>query len=112
MADSPQDHALALRSELLEVLKQLNRAEMEEEGEVVGVEPEELRHSLARGPLPSVSAEDVGTALQVLIGNGLARELDDPEYAWDRGRVVGTRFAITTAGKEYLLRQIERVGRI
>jgi hypothetical protein len=103
---------MELRAELVEVLKQLNRAEMEEEGEVVGLETEELRHFLARGPLPALSAEEVGAAVRVLLGNGLARELDDPEYAWNRGRVVGPRYTITTEGKEFLLRQIQRIGRV
>lgn len=112
MVASPQEDALELRTELVEVLKQLNRAEMEGEGEVVGLESEELRHFLAKGPLPALSSTQLGQALRVLIGNGLARELDDPEYAWNRGRVVAERFTITTAGKEYLLRQVQRVGRI
>jgi hypothetical protein len=112
MVATPQEDAMELRTELLEVLKQLNRSEMEEEGEVVGLESEELRHFLARGPLPAVTSTQLGTALRVLIGNGLARELDDPEYAWNRGRVVSERFAITTEGKQFLLRHIQRVGRI
>lgn len=112
MAASPQESALELRSELVEILKQLNRAEMEGEGEVVGLETDELRHFLARGPLPAMSAEEIGRAIRVLIGNGFARELDDPEYAWNRGRVVSERFTITTEGKEYLLRQIQRIGRV
>jgi hypothetical protein len=112
MAASPQESATELRTELVEVLKQLNRAEMEGEGEVVGLETEELRHFLSRGPLPPLTVEEIGTALRVLIGNGFARELDDPEYAWDRGRVVSERFTITTEGKQFLLRQIQRVGRV
>ncbi|MGP8078257.1 MAG: hypothetical protein ACLQD8_01190 [Thermoplasmata archaeon] len=112
MVASPQENATELRAELVEVLKQLNRAEMEEEGEVVGLETDELRHFLARGPIPTMNADEVGRALRVLIGNGLARELDDPEYAWNRGRVVAERFTITTQGKEFLLRQIQRIGRV
>jgi len=112
MVASPPEDAAALRTELVEVLKQLNRGEMEEEGGVEGLEIDELHHFLARGPLPSVSAESVGTALKVLVGNGYARELDDPEYAWNRGRIVGARYLITTEGKEFLLREIQRVGRI
>lgn len=112
MDETPREEALTLRADLVEVLKQLNRAEMEEESEIVGVESDELRHHLARGPLPAVSSDEVRLALRVLIGNGLARELTDPEYAWNRGRVVAERYAITTEGKEFLLRQIQRVGRI
>jgi hypothetical protein len=112
MAASPQEDATELRTELVEVLKQLNRAEMEGEGEVIGLEIDELRHFLARGPLPPLSSEEIGTALRVLIGNGFAHELDDPEYAWNRGRVVSERFTITTEGKQYLLRQVQRIGRV
>ncbi|MGB6500150.1 MAG: hypothetical protein WBG19_01940 [Thermoplasmata archaeon] len=112
MAGTPQEEALELRTEIVEVLKQLNRAEMEGEGEVIGLETEEIRHFLARGPIPSVSTEELDRSLRVLIGNGLARELRDPEYSWNRGRVVCERFTITTQGKEYLVRQIQRVGRI
>jgi hypothetical protein len=112
MVATPQEDALELRTELVEVLKQLNRAEMEGEGEVIGLETEEIHHFLARGPLPSLSTGELGRALRVLIGNGLARELDDPQYAWNRGRIVSERFTITTQGKEYLVRQIQRVGRV
>jgi len=112
MAGSPQESALELRTELVEVLKQLNRAEMEGEGEVIGLESEELRHFLARGPLPTLSDGELGQALRVLVGNGFARMLDDPEYAWNRGRIVGERFTITSAGKEFLVRQIQRIGRV
>jgi hypothetical protein len=108
---SPRDAALELRSELIEILKQLNRAEMEE-GDVPGLEASEVHHFLSKGPLPQVTSAEVAEALKVLIGNGLARELDDPEYAWDRGRVVADRYTITTEGKEFLLRQIQRVGRV
>lgn len=112
MAATPQEDALELRTELLEVLKQLNRAEMEGEGEVAGLESDEIRHFLSRGPLPAVDPSQLARALKVLIGNGFARELDDPEYAWNRGRVVTERYTITTEGKEYLLRQIQRIGRV
>jgi hypothetical protein len=103
---------MELRTELVELLKQLNRAEMEEDGDVAGLETDELRHSLARSPVTGLSVDEVAAALRVLVGNGLARELCDPEYAWNRGRVVAERFTITPAGKEFLLRQIQRIGRV
>jgi len=112
MAGTPAEEALELRTEIVEVLKQLNRAEMEGEGEVIGLESDEIRHFLARGPLPTVTSTALSQALHVLIGNGFARVLDDPEYAWNRGRVVGERFTITTEGKEFLLRQVQRIGRV
>jgi hypothetical protein len=44
--------------------------------------------------------------------NGLIRERDDPEYAWDRRRTLGTRYTITALGKSYLVRQIAETERI
>jgi hypothetical protein len=111
MAQAPLEQAMEMRTELLEILKHLNRAEMEG-GDVTGLEVDELRHFLARAALPGVTHDQVGEALRVLVGNGLACELDDPEYAWDRGRVVSDRFTITTEGKAFLVRQLQRVGRI
>jgi hypothetical protein len=108
---NPREAALELRTELVEILKQLNRAEMEE-ADVPGLEAEEVRHFLSKGPLPQATSAEVAEALRVLVGNGLARELDDPEYAWDRGRVIADRYTITTEGKEFLIRQIQRVGRV
>jgi hypothetical protein len=96
---------------MLELLKLLNRAEMEQR-DVDGYELSELHYFLVRGPCPLISEEEVAKALGVLTGNRLAAELADPEYAWERGRVVGRRFAITTEGKAFLLRQLERTGRI
>jgi hypothetical protein len=108
---TPVEEAMELRTEFLEILKQLNRVEMEE-SDVEGVEIDELRRLLARSVLPQVTHDQVGRALEVLCGNGFARELNDPEYAWDRGRVLTDRFAITTEGKEFLVRQLQRIGRI
>jgi hypothetical protein len=111
MAEPPVEAARELREELLEILKQLNRDEMEAE-ETPGVEPGELRHLLARGPLPQVTDEQVRRALETLIGNGYVRELTDPRWAWSRGRTVAERFTITTEGKAFLARALEKVGRI
>jgi hypothetical protein len=112
MVASPADSALELRTEMIELLKQLNRAEMEEPGELSGLEAEELYHLLSRGAVIRPTIEEVETALRVLVGNRLALELDDPQYAWNRGRVVGNRFAITTEGKQFLVHQLQRVGRV
>lgn len=111
MAATPEDHAADLHGELLELLKLLNRAE-EEESDVDGYELAELHHLLVRGGYPRLSVAEVEAALEVLVANRLAAELVDSEYAWDRARVVGRRFAITTEGKAYLLRELDRTGRI
>ena len=47
-----------------------------------------------------------------LVENGLVQEKVDPHYAWDRRRVIGERFEITSLGKSYLLRAIEDSERI
>lgn len=112
MSAGPAGAAAAdLHDELLEILRQLNRIEMEET-EIQGLEIDELHHRLRRGPYPRATAPEVATAVHVLLGNGLARQLTDLEYAWDRGRVVGERYAITTEGKAYLLESLRRTNRV
>lgn len=111
MALSPADAASELGSELVEVLKQLNRSEMEA-GLDSGLELEELHHLLGRGPLPQVTAPDVERAVRVLVGNGYARCLDAPEYSWERGRIVAVRYTITTEGKAFLVARLARTGRV
>ncbi len=110
MAETAVEAARELREELLEILKQLNRAEME--GTMAGgLEVGELRHGL-RGAYPYLSDPEVERAVGVLVGNGFAREMTDPCYAWDRGRTVGTRYAITTQGKAFLLERLVRANRV
>ena len=111
MALSPLDRAAELGDELVEVLKLLNRSE-NEAGETSGLEVDELHHILGRGPMPFVTGPDVERAVGVLVGNGLARCLDTPEYSWERGRVVATRYAITTQGKAFLVSRLRRTGRV
>ncbi len=111
MPEAPEEVADELREEMVEVLRYLNRAEMEEpEGE--GLELHELHHVLTRGVYPHLSPEEVERAVSVLVANGLTQVRGDPEYAWDRGRVLGTRFLITTEGKRFLLERIARVNRV
>jgi hypothetical protein len=111
MDEPPAEAAAELREALLEILRQLNRIEMEATG-VSGLEPGEIHHLLARGGFPELTPPAVATALGVLVGNGFARAQTDPEYAWDRGRVLGTRYTITTEGKEFLVEQLARVNRV
>jgi len=111
MVDSPAESATELREEMVEVLRQLNRAEMEEpDGE--GLELHELHHFLTQGAYPHLSPDEVAQAASVLVANGLARVRGDPEYAWDRGRVLGHRFLITTEGKRYLVERLATVNRV
>jgi hypothetical protein len=111
MAEAPESAAAEFKDELVEILRQLNRVEMEAT-DVEGLEVEELHHVLSRGAYPHITTPEVEEAVAVLVGNRLARALTDLEYAWDRGRVVGNRYAITTEGKAFLLERLQRVGRI
>ncbi|MGA9840110.1 MAG: hypothetical protein WBF81_05020 [Thermoplasmata archaeon] len=111
MPQPPEAKAREFHLEMLEVLKLLNRVE-EEHGKVDGLEREELVHLLGKVGFPAATLDDVGRTLDVLMGNGLARSMTDSEYAWDRGRVVGERFGITLEGKQMLLKELERVGRV
>jgi len=111
MSLSPLEQAADLGDELVEVLKQLNRSE-NEAGSTAGLEVDEIHHILGRGSLPRVMLPDVERAVNVLVGNGLAKCLDNPEYSWERGRVVATRYTITTMGKAFLLMRLKRTGRV
>ncbi len=106
-----EEAALGLRRAFVEILKQLNRDEMEEP-EVPGLELDELRALLGRSAFPTISRPETARALRLLVVNGYAVELTEPRYAWSRGRTVGRRYSITTPGKAFLLQAIERVGRI
>lgn len=111
MDGSPADAALELREEIFEILRQLNRAEMEEpDGE--GLELNELYHLLSRQKYPLLTSTEVARAVGVLVGNGYARLREDPEYAWDRGRTLGSRFTITTEGKAFLVERLARANRV
>ncbi|HTT73893.1 MAG TPA: hypothetical protein VMG99_07115 [Thermoplasmata archaeon] len=111
MSETPAEAARELREEMIEVLKLLNRAE-EEHRDVDGYELDELRDLMARGRFPHATLADVERSLGVLLGNGFARELTTSEYAWERGRVIGPRYVISTEGKAFLVKQIGRVDRI
>ncbi len=112
MMDTAAVEAAAdLRESLTEILRQLNRAEMEEpEGE--GLELAELHHVLVRAGRRDLSERDVEQAVSVLVGNGYACRRTDAEYAWDRARTLGTRFTITTEGKSFLVERLRRTNRI
>jgi hypothetical protein len=107
----PEERALELRRTLLETLKQLNRAELEEEGGE-GLEAAELLFLLRKGPSPGLSEEELERVIETLVLNGLAGPRDDPQYAWDRGRILGRRYLITTTGKQFLIGQLEKTGRV
>jgi len=109
--DPDLENAVRLRTTLLETLKQLNRAEAEEE-EGEGLEAAEILFLLRKGPSPTLTEAELEHAVATLVANRMAEPLEDPRYAWDRGRILGRRYAITPAGKEYLVAQLERTGRV
>jgi hypothetical protein len=111
VSEADEERAVELHLELLEVLRLLNRAEVERSG-VEGLEHRELLTLLRRGPCPFVTPEGFDRAIDTLLGNRMIRELDDLEYAWDRGRTVGRRYALALEGKEYLLEDTQKSGRI
>jgi hypothetical protein len=112
MAGAPGEGAAARMHELMvAVLRQLNKAETEEpEGE--GLEPDEILDLLRRGGLPMLTETDCTAAVATLVANGMAAEVDSHPYAWDRARVLGRRYVLTLDGKEYLLRELDRPGRV
>jgi hypothetical protein len=110
---SPEEVSLQFHETLLQVLKHLNQAEQERPAPVEGLELLEIEKSMdlfvARNPGQEDGPE---RAVSLLLENGLIRERDDPEYAWDRRRTLGTRYTITALGKSYLVRQIAETERI
>ena len=100
-----------LHETFLEVLKRLNQA-AEREPEIPELEYPELERAMRLFWATQAGEVDLAFALQLLLENGLVSAVQHPVFAWDRGRVLGERFRITTLGKGYLLRQIEARGRI
>jgi hypothetical protein len=111
---SPEEAAYRFHETLLEVLKRLNQAEEERGPGVQGMELIEIERRMRMfwTTHPGDDDDSAEAAVHLLLENGLVRERDDPQYAWDRRRTVGTRYTITTLGKSYLVRQIEETERI
>ncbi len=109
-----EEAAYRFHETLMEVLKRLNQAEEERSPPVQGMEMIELERvmRLFWALHPGDDEASAEAALRLLLENGLVRERDDPQYAWDRRRTLGTRYTITTLGKSYLVRQIEETERI
>ena len=111
MVEGPASPAWVLHETLTEILRRLNQAS-ERGGAAPELEYAELERALFRFWATISGGTDLAFALQLLLENGLAETVHDPVYAWDRQRVVGERFRITTLGKSYLLRQVAENGRI
>ena len=111
MGESDEERAVELGEVLLEVLRLLNKSEAEG-STVAGLEHGELLGLLRRGMHPEATAEELDRAIETLLGNRMIDEMDDREFAWDRGRTVGRRYSLALLGKEYLLQRLARTGRI
>ncbi|MCI4343715.1 MAG: hypothetical protein L3J92_06350 [Thermoplasmata archaeon] len=111
MDEEQEERALELGVILLEVLRLLNKSE-EEASTVEGLEHHELFTLLRGGPHATVTIEELDAAIATLLGNRMVSVLEDSQYAWDRGRIVGRRYTLALPGKEYLLLKNERSGRI
>ena len=111
MLDGPAAPAWVLHEALTEILRRLNQAS-ERGGEAPELEYAELERAMHKFWTTESGEVDVAYALQLLLENGLVEAVEEPVYAWDRQRVIGERFRITTLGKSYLVRQIRETGRI
>ncbi len=111
MPATPASRAEGFRHEIVEVLKTLNWG-AEEDPVLGGIEAEEILLRLKRGPCPTMTEAGLEEAIATLVANRMAEARDDATYAWERGRVVGLRYTLTVLGKQYLLHQLERTGRI
>jgi hypothetical protein len=110
---APASEPWVLHETLLELLKRLNQAhERAGDERVDGLEYTEVERAMAPFWTSRTHAVDLQFALQLLVENGLARAEDRPAYAWDRRRVLGQRFLITTDGKSYLRGQLGTAGRV
>jgi hypothetical protein len=110
-AGSPSSPTWPLHETLVELLRRLNQISQHAE-KVDGLEFPEIERTMYHFWVTHTHEVDLHGALQLLVENGLVEVVEQPAYAWDRSRVVGERFQITTNGKAYLNRQVQESGRI
>jgi hypothetical protein len=111
LPEGPSSPAWVLHETLMEILRRLNQA-AERDEEIPELEYDELARAMARFWAAQAGRADVPFALQLLVENGLVATVREPVYSWDRRRLLGERFRITTLGKTYLVRQLEETGRV
>jgi hypothetical protein len=109
--ESPEAVAWSFHETLLEVLRRLNQAS-ERRSEVDGMEFVELERAMRDFWTIRPGDEHLENAVRLLTENGLVGQDAEPKYAWDRRRVLGERYRITSLGKAYLLRSISDSERI
>ncbi|MCI4345326.1 MAG: hypothetical protein L3K07_01005 [Thermoplasmata archaeon] len=102
------------RATMLELLRQLNRSEAQysEESPDQAKELAELEGTLAAYWAVKEGQVSVRFALGLLLKNQMVRANADREFSWEKGRPVGTRFAITSEGKRFLLDSLESSDRV
>ncbi|MCI4368555.1 MAG: hypothetical protein L3K09_03200 [Thermoplasmata archaeon] len=111
-AETPREIAWAFHEILMEILRRLNKEAEDRRDDVEGLEMIELARSMRLFWAMHVGDQNFEDAVALLVENGLLAERTNEVYAWDRERLVGRRYVITTLGKDYLNRQIEDSNRI
>ena len=111
MRDGPISPAWVLHDTFVEVLRRLNQAAARSE-EIPDLEYPELERAMRAFWATHMGEVDLPFAVRLLLENGLIQSVENPIYAWDRGRILGSRYRITTLGKSYLVRQQRESGRI
>ncbi len=103
-----------VRATLVAILKQLNQATTQHEGnaEEQALELPEIERRLGDFWAVSQGAIKVSLALGLLLRNGLVAVQDPGNYSWQRQRAPRQRFAITAEGKKFLVDALETSDRI
>jgi hypothetical protein len=103
-----------VRATLIAILKHLNQAEAQQDGQMSepALELGELETRLKEFWAVDDGSVKVSLAVGLLLRNGLVAGLSDREYSWQRGRAVAQRYSITSEGKRFLVNSIEKSERI
>ncbi len=102
------------RATFLAILRQLNRAETENNADTPeqALELPEIEQRLSDFWAVEQGVAKIPQALGLLLMNGLVVAQGDTEYSWQRQRNVSQRYQITPEGKKFLLENIEKTGRV
>ncbi|MCI4349836.1 MAG: hypothetical protein L3J93_06445 [Thermoplasmata archaeon] len=104
-----------VRETLLAVLRQLNQADSNHEGEKTveqSLELSEIETRLASFSPVERGDVNVALALGLLLRNGLVRSAGKAEYSWMRQRGSPQLYQITPEGKKFLAEAIRTSDRI
>jgi hypothetical protein len=103
-----------IRATFLAILRQLNRAETENNNDTPeqALELAELERRLSDFWAIEQGSARVPQALGLLLMNKMVAASGDTEYSWQRQRNVSQRYQITSEGKKFLLENIEKMGRV